>query len=296
MPPSSKHNYFTPGASKSCEDSPLIVVITGGLRGLGKALVSELYEKGFVVIRGQRSRPLPTVSSQTVCNVRDIKLDLADRTSVREFSEQLLDQLPYIDLLINNAAICPDDPPDAANANFYWRSVMEVNFFAPVALTERLLPLLQRSSKYSRVINISSGDGELSFFSPRLQRQLERLSICVTASQLASDVDTVVRRLLSGFHDIPIHNLIFNSQPAYKLSKAALNAYTRFAASRNRMTAEKEIAFLSVCPGDVDTDMADSDAVLISPGEAVHRLSPVLNVNARCKTGVFLRDGREIPW
>lgn len=149
-----------PGACKSSDYTFLLAIITGELTGLGKALVSHLSEKGFVVIRGQCSHPLPTVSIQLVYNLRDVKLDLADRTSVGEFSQQLLDQLPYIDLLINSHL--SQWPSDTANASSYWRSVMLVDFFAPVAPTQRLLVILQRSSRYSPYL---LGDEEL-FFPP----------------------------------------------------------------------------------------------------------------------------------
>lgn len=292
----SKRNKANLRTPKSKEVSHLIAVVTGGLRGLGKALGSELLAQGFVVVRGQRSFPPDTVCNQSVSNVRDLKLDLADRTSVQKFAEHLLDNLPYIDVLVNNAAICPDDPLDVANASSYWRSVMEVNFFAQVYLTERLLPLLQRSPRYPRVINVSSGDGELLLFSDPLKRRLESLHTSVSASHLTNNVDIVVKDIINGAFTLPIRDLIFNGQPAYKLSKAALNAYTRFAARRNRTSQEGDISFLSVCPGDVDTDMADWDAIVISPEEAVRRFSSVLSAGVPCKTGVFLREGKEISW
>lgn len=286
-------NNGTPTANKS---SHLIAVVTGGVRGLGKSIVLKLLSEGFLVVRGQRSNPSELVPSQQLSNVRDLRLDLANHNSVRNFSQLLLDELPYIDVLVNNAAICLEDPADVEGASHHWYSVMDVNFFAPMYLTERLLPLLQKSPRFPRVINISSGDGELLWFGEPLRSKLEQLSVCESVSDLRKKMGSILNDITTGAFSLPIQDLIFNGQSAYKLSKAALNAYTRLPVHRGRGLQNANISFLSVCPGDVDTDMADNCASLISTDEAVSRLSALLNVDLPCATGIFMRQGKEIPW
>ncbi|CDF38996.1 unnamed protein product [Chondrus crispus] len=277
---------------KSSYGTRPIAVVTGASRGLGRALASHLSAQGYLVIAGQRA-PAPKS-----CNfdIRHLRLDLADEDSLEAFCHYLLDNLPCIDVLVNNAASCPDHPGDTAKSASYWNSVLQVNFFASVRLTESLLPLLQQSLKYPRVVNISSGDGELLFFSESLKPRLERLEACNSTIQLIREVESIANNILDDSFGIPIDELIYNGQPAYKLSKALLNGYTRFASRRQERLQSPEVAFVSVCPGDVDTEMADFDAILISPEDAVWRLASVLVASKPCKTGVFLREGKEISW
>lgn len=274
---------------------PVIALVTGGSRGLGLALVEELANKGFIVLRAQRTQHAKITSVENN-NVKDIHLDLANQESVSSVSAMLIDQLPYIDLLINNAAICPDEPGGIDRLSAYWQEVMDVNFCAAVQLTENLLPLLHRSSRRARVINISSGDGELLYFSELVQRRLKKDNYS-NAKDLVEDVKHLVASLLDEKVRCADSEQIFRGQPAYKLSKAALNAYTRFASARKQQHARNSYpAFVSVCPGDVDTGMGDSGVALIPPEKAVENMLPLLDVNTSVQSGIFLRNGAEIAW
>lgn len=278
----------------SKRDTPLIAVVTGTSRGLGKALASHLSAEKYLIVSGQRTC-LPSPEAKPLdSNIKHLRLDLAEERSQRIFSQYIVDHLPYIDVLVNNAAICP--VPNDSHSALDWHSVLEVNFCAPVRLTERLLPLLQRSPTYPRVINISSGDGELLFFSESLRNRLQQLDACPSVHCLMKDVKCIANDTLCSALKTRIDGLIYNGQPAYKLSKAALNGYTRFASRRRTPSRGSDVAFVSVCPGDVDTDMADADVLTVSPHEAVRRLASVLEVTKPCKNGVFLRHGAEISW
>lgn len=271
-----------------------IAVVTGASRGLGQAIVSTLLDHNYHVICGQRTMP-PQFNPNS--NLRMIPLDLASNQSIQTFTEVVIDQLPYIDLLVNNAAICPDYPSEVHDVHEHWRSVMQVNFFAHVQLTTRLLPLLQRSSKLSRIINISSGDGELLYFESSLRTKLVQVSGLECVPSMVQYIQRLVEEMVGNARDGNIAEKIFNGQPAYKLSKAAINVYTQVAArTYSKHATGHSIRFVSICPGDVDTAMADEGVYTISPVDAVHRMWPVLEVNIPCPNGVFMRDNKLIPW
>ncbi len=79
--------------------------------------------------------------------------------------------------------------------------------------------------------------------------------------------------------------------PAFRVSKAALNALTRMLAAE---LAREGIAVNSVCPGWVATDAEDGGGR--SPGEAAGSVLWAIDLPPGGTTGEFLRDGRPLPW
>jgi len=109
-------------------------LITGGSRGIGKAIVSKFVESSVDVIAPSRS-----------------DLDLSNDNSIEEFSAKF--DTP-IDILINNAGINEisllEDISDSRISD-----VLMVNLVAPIKLTRNLLPLLKQSNT-AKIVNISS--------------------------------------------------------------------------------------------------------------------------------------------
>jgi NAD(P)-dependent dehydrogenase (short-subunit alcohol dehydrogenase family) len=79
--------------------------------------------------------------------------------------------------------------------------------------------------------------------------------------------------------------------PAYRLSKAALNALTRMLAAELR---RDRILVNAVCPGWVATDMGGSAGRPVAKGAASVVWAVTLPDNG--PTGGFFRDGRALPW
>lgn len=128
-----------------------VAVITGVSSGLGRALALRFRQEGLAVVGICRSQP-------------DIEIDLwikADITSPADrkiIYEQLASRYQSIDVLINNAgkgsyATWEEMPQEDL------RNLFEVNFFAPVLLTDLLLPMLRQAQ--GTIINISSVAGKL---------------------------------------------------------------------------------------------------------------------------------------
>lgn len=270
--------------------TPRTAVVTGG-RGLGAAIAAHLCSCGYHVIVGARTRvPTPPLA-------RWLPLDLLDASSVARFAGLLLDELPALDLLVNNAAVCPRSASaDASPA--VWDDVVTVNFYAVAQLTTALLPLLRRSERFPRVLNISSGDGELAFFSDALQRGFRGAAAGGPGGVLQSvrRMQKEVLELLAVDSAQRVRTHIFGGQSAYRFSKAALNAYTRASAAKAHVAQSAHIAFVAACPGDVDTDMADPNVDTISPARAAELLWCILDVDVECRNGVFLRHGKGISW
>lgn len=136
------------------------VLITGSSKGLGKSLAILFAKNGFnIILHGRNEGALKKVeeevkSHNVACDV--VKGDItADETSdeLTRFAE-----LRDMDVLINNAGVY-------LNASFQktspkdFKKVIEVNLVAPIVLTRKIFPILQRKQA-GIVININSLAGK----------------------------------------------------------------------------------------------------------------------------------------
>jgi NAD(P)-dependent dehydrogenase (short-subunit alcohol dehydrogenase family) len=135
-----------------------VALVTGGSRGLGSALTTELARRGWhVVIDGRDAATLDASVARlgTPGNITAIPGDVADPTHRQRLAEAVASR-GGLDVAVNNASVLgpspqprlADYPPDELAA------VYAVNTLAPVALLQLLLPhLLERRG---RIINLSS--------------------------------------------------------------------------------------------------------------------------------------------
>jgi NAD(P)-dependent dehydrogenase (short-subunit alcohol dehydrogenase family) len=216
----------------TAETSPKVAFITGGARGIGLETARNLGKLGVTVVLGVRDekRGLKAVAelreqgieAESIrCDVNDAK----DRLAAYEFFHRRYGKL---DILVNNAGVwleTPNASEDLPNRTStvsaeVLRDTFEANFFAPVLLTQLLLPLI-RKSPAGRIVNVSSILGSL---------------------KLHADPSS------------PIYE--FKSFP-YDASKAALNAFTVHLAHELRGTS---IKVNSVHPGWVQSEMGGKNA------------------------------------
>jgi len=136
-------------------------VITGANRGIGKEIARQLAQKSFQIILTARD----LVKAEQAANeiggdIIPMQLDVADDQSAKAFGTALAEKVDYVDVLINNAGIIGSKPLLDFDLEEI-RAVMETNFFGVLRATKEVMPLL-RKSKEGRIINISSGMGELA--------------------------------------------------------------------------------------------------------------------------------------
>jgi NAD(P)-dependent dehydrogenase (short-subunit alcohol dehydrogenase family) len=127
-------------------------LITGGSRGLGRALTTALAEQGWrLVIDARRSEDLAAVAAG-LPDALAIPGDVTDAAH----RAALADAVDSLDLLVNNASdLGPAPLPSLAEYPLDGlRRVYETDVVAPLALTQLLLPKLRSSN--GMVVNISS--------------------------------------------------------------------------------------------------------------------------------------------
>jgi len=209
-----------------------VALITGANKGLGIEMARQLGKAGVTVVLAARDPQKGEAAAEKLrsdgIDAQFVKLDVTnkeDHTAAAAFLEQKFGRL---DILINNAGISAEGlgtgkasktTPDVIHRTF------ETNFFAPVALTQAMLPLLMKSDA-GRIVNMSS----------------------ILGSQtLQADPKS------------PIYD--FKSL-SYDASKAALNSFTIHLAHELKDT---KIKVNSAHPGWVKTDMGTDAAPMEIP-------------------------------
>jgi NAD(P)-dependent dehydrogenase (short-subunit alcohol dehydrogenase family) len=141
-------------------------LVTGGNKGIGFAICKGLLSAGFEVILAARSLDKAKKASEqlqsTNSKVRVVELDVIDDQSIHRAAEQLSQEISHLDVLVNNAGIYPDEGVNILTVSRDLLNLsMNTNAFGPIRVTQAFIPLLKKASA-ARVINVSSGYGELN--------------------------------------------------------------------------------------------------------------------------------------
>lgn len=129
------------------------VVLTGANRGIGLALAKHYQQEGWRVtgVCRESSPQLDKVATQVISPI-----DVTDPASVARLVSVLHGQT--IDLLINNAGVMQNEVLGSIDFDSL-RLQMEVNAFAPLRVSEALLPNMHNGSK---IANITSRMGSIA--------------------------------------------------------------------------------------------------------------------------------------
>jgi NAD(P)-dependent dehydrogenase (short-subunit alcohol dehydrogenase family) len=143
-----------------------IVAVTGGNRGIGFEICRQLAARGACVVLTARKKnageaAIGKLAKQNLAADFHV-LDVTDGKSIAALREFLKDRFGRLDVLINNAGIIAKGENDALKVDLATvRATLETNTLGPLHLAQELAPLLKRS-KSGRIVNMSSGMGELS--------------------------------------------------------------------------------------------------------------------------------------
>jgi NAD(P)-dependent dehydrogenase (short-subunit alcohol dehydrogenase family) len=230
-----------------------IAVVTGANRGIGLEISRQLAKQGVHVVLTARSAAKAAGACQKLKDeglaVAYHPCDVTDVTAVQILRDYVKKNYGAADILVNNAGVMLD--PKGSNASEMSPDVlhntMATNVYGPAMLCRALVPLM-RDKGYGRIVNVSSGLGQLSE---------------------------------SG-----------RGTPAYRISKTALNSFTRTLAAELSDTA---ILVNSMCPGWVKSDMGGPNAprTLEQGADTAVWLATLQSDGPR---GRFFRDKQPIAW
>ncbi len=230
-----------------------VAIVTGGNRGIGREIARQLATAEMTVVIGSRDAAKGEQAARELeaegVQVASLQLDVIDTKSVRRFVEQVDKKFGAPSVLVNNAGVYPESRAARVQdvPTSIWRETFETNLFGPVRMCREVIPLMKRL-KFGRIVNISSGLGQL-------------------------------------------HQMAEGS-PAYRVSKASLNALTATLAAEVKADG---ILVNSMSPGWVRTQMGGQEAPR-SVDEGAETAVWLCLLPSNGPTGQFFRDRKTIPW
>lgn len=149
-----------------------IALVSGGNRGLGFEICRQLAAAGLHVVLGSRDPAQGEEAAARLAaeglTVIPHELDVTDAGTIQNLSNFIADRFDRLDVLINNAGIALDGPAGGTASGSVLdlpvdvlERTLDVNAFGPYRLCQSAVPLMRRHG-YGRIVNISSGRGQLS--------------------------------------------------------------------------------------------------------------------------------------
>ncbi|XP_042513987.1 salutaridine reductase-like [Macadamia integrifolia] len=243
-----------------------LVVVTGANKGIGLEICRQLATIGFIVVLTARDEKrgveaVEKLKGSGLSHVIFHQLNVKDPASIASLADFIKTQFGKLDILVNNAGISGIEIDDEAKR--VWMTIdgplevrlpkyselvrqnhemaeecVQTNYYGAKRVTEALLPFLQLSDS-PRIVNVSSSGGKLQNVTDTWAKEVLSNEDGLTEER----VDEVLNKFLKDFKET-------HGWPAYTMSKAAMNAYTRILARKL-----PKFRINCVCPGYVKTDI-----------------------------------------
>jgi NAD(P)-dependent dehydrogenase (short-subunit alcohol dehydrogenase family) len=153
------HEGAGPMAFEQFNLSGKVALITGGSKGLGRAMARALAEAGADILISSRHEDelraaLDAILQGTGRRGNFIVADMSRRDDVARLAKAALERMGRVDILINNAGTNRPQFADQIKDED-WNEVMEINLNSIMALTRALIPQM-KARHWGRIIHISS--------------------------------------------------------------------------------------------------------------------------------------------
>ncbi|KAF1931400.1 NAD(P)-binding protein [Didymella exigua CBS 183.55] len=249
---------------------PEIILVTGGNNGIGFDTVAALIatSTNYHVIIGSRNLDKGRATLEKIRarnhpgTVSLVQLDVTSDSSITSAFTSISQSFGRLDVLVNNAGICPEPAANTWPTRKELRAIFETNVSGPTLVTQAAIPLLKKS-KDPRIINVTSSLGSIS-------TRLNPDDIIASANY-----------------------------PAYRMSKAGVNMLTAFTQTVGGMEGVKTWSF---CPGYVVTDLGGDrklkEGLGVDSSETSARgILEIVRGERDAEVGRFVeRDGKSRGW
>ena len=135
-----------------------VALVTGGTRGIGRAIVERLKEDGMLVAAGYSGNDEAAAECAKSLDIMVVKGNVGNFADCKQAVEQIEAQLGPIDVLVNNAGITRDGVFHKMTSE-QWSEVIRVNMDSLFNMTRQVIEGM-RDRGWGRIVNISSINGQ----------------------------------------------------------------------------------------------------------------------------------------
>lgn len=136
-----------------------VAIVTGGSRGIGRAIVEDLARKNIKIIANynhseEKAKKLKEELEKENISIDIFKADVSKREEIKNMVDYVIEKYGRIDILINNAGINQEKMfQDITDED--WDNVIKVNLYSVFCTTQEVIKYMI-SQKNGCIINISS--------------------------------------------------------------------------------------------------------------------------------------------
>ena len=136
-----------------------VALVTGGSKGIGRAMAHGLAEAGADIVINSRSRTemdeaMSYILDGTGCQGHCVVADLFKREDTVRLAREALEAMGRVDIIVNNAGTNIVSPVDKI-VDQDWDKLIELNLTAPMVLVRECADQM-KERKWGRIVNISS--------------------------------------------------------------------------------------------------------------------------------------------
>ncbi len=139
-----------------------IALITGGSKGIGKAIAKAFLQEGSTVIicgRDEKNLKQTCEEFSKYGDIEYIQADISNKRDVSRLKNEIKNKYKKIDILVNNASTLGHRVPILNYPEEIWEETIHINLNAQFFVIKRLLPILLKSETKPSIINVSSSVG-----------------------------------------------------------------------------------------------------------------------------------------
>lgn len=253
------------------ELSGKIALVTGGTKGVGKAIANRLLKAGATVIIAARNRP-----EKESPDLHFISVDLSKPEGTQKVVAEILEKYGRLDILINNLG--GSESPGGGFAVLTdedWETTIQANLLTPVRLDREFLPqMIERGNGV--IIHIASIQGKLPLYDSTLPYAAAKAGLINYSKSLSNEVSPKGVRVLT-------------VSPGWIMTSAATRMMERIAESSN-ITTEQATQNVMTALGGIPMGRP------AQPEEIAELVGFLVSTRANYLTGTeYVIDGGTIP-
>jgi NAD(P)-dependent dehydrogenase (short-subunit alcohol dehydrogenase family) len=262
--------------TKRTEKMSKIAFVTGGTRGIGLGIATELAKAGFdLAVNGVRNesavKPVLEELKKLGVQVIYVRGDISKKEDRQRMVGDILDRFGKINVLVNNAGIAPPERKDILEATEEsFEYVLNVNLQGPYFLTQlaakQMIELKkQNPDEFFCIINVSSVSATVA--------SVNRGEYCISKAGIAMATKLWAARL--GEFDIPVYEIqpgVIKTDMTSGVQEKYDRLFQQGLAIQQRWGTPEDIGKVAAAMASGNMPYSTGQVVMVDGGMTVHRL------------------------